>query len=167
MFRGLCLRVAGPNSGRWGKLSDYKKFVDAALDKQPPVIRARSLLGLRRFEESQAVLDAYFENARLEKEKKDYYYPLAILAQGMLLDVQDTAAVTPARKWYQKLAAMDDPRAKVTGLYMQLPMLVREKQWAQAAEVLKAIREQFPQIQYFDMQEIDRLEREIKRATKK
>jgi hypothetical protein len=145
-------------AGRYGTSKAYETFRDEAIAKLPPVYRARFLLGLRRFEEAQAVLGDH-----LKKKPDD---PLAILLQGMLLDVQDTTAVAPARTWYQKLVAMDDPRAKFTGLYMQLPMLVREKQWSQAAGVLKRIREQFPRIEESFSREIDGLEKKIKRNLK-
>lgn len=148
--------AAARKAGRAIRCEQYVLRRDAAIAKLPAVPRARYLLALRKFDEAESVLEAH-----LEEHKDD---PLALLLMGMVQDVWGQNNLGRAEACYRRLSEMKELKPKFTGMYMQLHLLVQQKQWSLAQSLLNRMRSTFPRVHEDYDKDVTRLAKQIKKA---
>jgi tetratricopeptide (TPR) repeat protein len=126
--------------GRVMTTAEFLVRRDALVEALPALERAKVYFAMRRFDEAEALLE---EIARAEPRHAE-----ALLLLGWLNDAWCTNRPDDARRYYRRLAAMeDDPNVCFSGHYMEFLMLGREKQWKELIEAGDRMVARFPQIE--------------------
>ena len=134
--------------GRVMTSAEYLKRRDAVIEAMPELERAKVCFAMRRFDDAKRLLD---QITRAEPEHAE-----ALLLLGWLHDAWCTDRPDEARRYYGRLAGMEDNRnACFSGLYMEFEMLARGKKWKELIGAGDRICARFPQIQEYQQSHID------------